>query len=46
MNIPPKIWMMGAAALFAVVLGVFGFIDGAKLAGWLETIYTDATGAE
>ena len=46
MNIPPKIWMLGAAALGAVVLGVFGIIDGETLREWLPVIYGDATEAE
>ena len=46
MNIPPKIWMLGAAALGVVVLGALGYIDGETLREWLPVIYTDATGAE
>lgn len=33
------------AAVGAVLLGVFGLIDPAKMAGWLETIYENLMGA-
>lgn len=46
-EIPLKMWLVGAFALGAVLLGVSGIVDAETLKGWLETIYGDATkGAE
>ena len=46
-EIPLKMWLVGGAAIGAVILGVFGIVDAETLKGWLEVIYGDATeGAE
>jgi len=45
MNIPMKVWLIGGAAFGAVVLGMFGLIDGDTLKAWIEAIWGEATEA-
>lgn len=45
LDMPTSTKIATGAAVIAVLLGVFGVIDGAKMAGWLEAIYGNVMGA-